>query len=71
MYDEVQRQLMRRGGKEPDNTERVDDVATNEVNEDRAYVEEQQVVEQTIEESKDWCMHKMHDGRQVGCWKDP
>ena len=79
MYDEVQRQLMRRGclqavvedGKEPDITERVDDVATNEVNEDWAYVEEQQVVEQTLEESQDWCMHKMHDGRQVGCRKDP
>ena len=58
-------------GKEPDITERVDDVATNEVNEDWAYVEEQQVVEQTTEESQDWCMHKMHDGRQVGCRKDP
>ena len=55
---------------EPDSTERVHNVVTNEANEEWAYVEEHQVVEQAIEESKDWCMHKLHDGRQVGCRKD-
>ena len=37
-------------GAEPDSTERVDDVATNE---EWAYVEEQQVAEQATEESQD------------------
>ena len=58
-------------GEEPDSTERDEDVATNETNEELANVEEQQVVEQATEESQDWCMHEMHDGRQVGCPKDP
>ena len=55
---------------EPDKTERDDDVATNEANEEWAYVEDQQVVEQAIDESQTWCTHEMHDGRLVGCWKD-
>ena len=54
-------------GKESDSTERVDDVATNEANEEWAYVEEQQVVEQATEESQNWCTREMHDGRKVGC----
>ena len=37
---------------EHDSTERVDDVAGYEANEEWAYVEEQQVVEQTTEESQ-------------------
>ena len=78
MYDEVQRRLIAQGmlwipsdGKEPDSTERADDVATNEVNEEWAYVEEQQVTEQATEESQSRCVHKMHDSRQVGGQKDP
>ena len=78
MYDEVQRNMIDAqdvdkwlwipsDGTEPDSTERVDDVATNE---EWAYVEEQQVVEQATEESQDWCVHKMHDGRQMGCRRD-
>ena len=54
-------------GTEPDRTERGDDVATDEANEEWAYVEEQQVLEQAKEESQNWCVHWMHDGRQVGC----
>ena len=57
------------GGKEQESKERGDDVATNEANEEWAYVK--QVVEQATEESQNWCTHEMHDGRQVGCPKDP
>ena len=56
---------------EPDSTERDDDVATNETNEEWAYVEEQQIVEQATEEFSELVHHEMHDGRQVGCRKDP
>ena len=65
MYHDVRKQLMRRGclqavvntsdGMEPDSTERVDDVATNEANEEWAFVKEKQVVEQATEESPIWC----------------
>ena len=55
---------------ELDSTERVDDVKTNEANEEWASVEEQQVVKQSTEESQNWNMHKIHDGHQFGCRKD-
>ena len=58
-------------GKEPDSTKRDDDVAINETNQEWTYVEEQQVVEQTTEESQNWRTQELHDSRQVGCQKDP
>ena len=76
MYDEVQstgidaqdveKLWIPSDGMEPDSTERDDDVA---INEEWAYVEEQQVVEQATEESQNWCTPEMHDGRQVRCRK--
>ena len=76
MYDEVRRMSTsgcgyHRTGWNP-SAQRVDDVATDETNEKSVpTLRNIMLLSKKTEEPQSWYTQEMHDGRQVGCRKEP